>query len=158
MSIYDFTANSLQGREVSLGAYQDRVLLIVNVASKCGLTPQYRQLQSLYTSLQPQGLEVLGFPCNQFGGQEPGASDQIASFCEINYGVSFPMFEKVKVNGADTHPLFAHLKSEAPGLLGSEGIKWNFTKFLVDRQGNVVRRYAPKKLSREVEADIRALL
>jgi glutathione peroxidase len=158
MSIYPFEAPRLRGETESLKSYDGKVLLIVNTASKCGLTPQYKGLQALYERLEGESFEILGFPCNQFGRQEPGDGDDIASFCQINYGVTFPMFDKVEVNGDDTHPLFVHLKSEAPGLLGSKAIKWNFTKFLVDSSGKVVRRYAPKTEPADIEADIRAIL
>lgn len=158
MSVYPFEAPRLRGETESISTYEGKVLLIVNTASKCGLTPQYEGLQSLYGRLEGESFEILGFPCNQFGGQEPGEADDIASFCRMNYGVTFPMFDKVDVNGGDTHPLFEHMKSEAPGLLGSKAVKWNFTKFLVDSKGTVVRRYAPKTLPSAIEDDIRALL
>jgi glutathione peroxidase len=158
MSVYPFEAPRLRGSTESLQSYEGKVILIVNTASKCGLTPQYEGLQSLYDKLGGDDFEILGFPCNQFGGQEPGDAETIDSFCQLNYGVTFPMFDKVDVNGASTHPLFQHLKSEAPGLLGSQAIKWNFTKFLVDRKGRVVRRYAPKTLPSAIEDDIRALI
>lgn len=158
MSVYDFSANSLVGEEVKLDTYQGKVLLIVNTASKCGLTPQYEGLEALYKELNGQGLEVLGFPCNQFGGQEPGDSNEIASFCLKNYGVSFPMFEKIDVNGSTTHPLYKFLKSEAKGLLGSEKIKWNFTKFLINKEGEVVERYAPTTPPEKLKSDIEKLL
>jgi glutathione peroxidase len=134
------------------------VLLIVNVASRCGLTPQYTALEALQRKHAEHGFSVLGFPCNQFGGQEPGTEAQILEFCTLNYEVSFPMYGKVEVNGEGTHPLYAHLKSAAPGLLGSESLKWNFTKFLVDREGRVVRRYAPTDSPDSIEKDIEALL
>jgi len=158
MSVYPFEAPRLRGETESLQSYEGKVLLIVNTASKCGLTPQYEGLQSLYERLADEPFEILGFPCNQFGKQEPGNGDEIASFCQLNYGVSFPMFDKVEVNGDETHPLFVHLKSEAPGLMGSKAIKWNFTKFLVDASGQVVRRYAPQTVPADIEADIRGLL
>jgi glutathione peroxidase len=158
MSVYPFEAPRLRGETESISTYEGKVLLIVNTASKCGLTPQYEGLQSLYQRLEGESFEILGFPCNQFGGQEPGEADDIASFCQLNYGVTFPMFDKIEVNGGGTHPLFEHLKSEAPGLLGSKTVKWNFTKFLVDSKGTVVRRYAPKTLPETIEADIRDLL
>ena len=142
-SIYDFSADALDGKRADLAATKGKVLLIVNTASKCGFTPQYDGLEKLYEKYHAQGFEVLGFPCNQFGGQEPGGSEDIAQFCTKNYGVGFPMFEKVDVNGDAAHPLFQWLKSEAPGILGTKDIKWNFTKFLVDRSGKVVDRYAP---------------
>src|SRR5262249_36586679 len=134
------------------------VMLIVNTASECGFTPQYKGLEALYEKYAPRGLAVLGFPCNQFGAQEPGSEEEIAAFCERNYGVTFPLFSKIDVNGARTEPLFAYLKKERPGLLGSEAIKWNFTKFLVDRDGNVVERYAPNTEPKEIAGAIESLL
>lgn len=157
-SIYSFSAQSLAGEPVTLDQYAGKVLLIVNTASECGFTPQYAGLQKLYEDLSARGLVVLGFPCNQFGKQEPGDATQIGSFCEQNYGVTFPMFEKIDVNGADAHPLYRWLTEEAPGLLGLEAIKWNFTKFLVDREGNVVKRYAPVTKPEAIAADIEKLL
>ena len=154
-AIYDFSAKTLSGKEESLSQYQGKVVLVVNTASKCGFTPQYEGLEKLYQELAPRGLVILGFPCNQFGGQEPGGSEEIAQFCSMNYGVSFPMFDKVNVNGDDAHPLFKFLKGERPGILGSEAIKWNFTKFLVDKQGVPVKRFAsmtkPESLKSEIE-------
>ena len=141
-SLYDFSAKNLAGKDVSLGDYRGQVLLIVNTASKCGFTPQYAGLEKLYEELHPKGLTVLGFPCNQFGAQEPGSATEIEQFCQVNYGVSFPMFAKIDVNGPHTHPLYQYLKREKPGLLSGR-IKWNFTKFLVDRAGKVVARFAP---------------
>jgi len=157
MSVYQFNANTLSGEEVSLDTYKGKVLLIVNTASKCGLTPQYEGLEALYKELNTDGLEILGFPCNQFGKQEPGDSTEIASFCLKNYGVSFPMFEKIDVNGDDAHPLYKYLKGEAKGLLGSEAIKWNFTKFLINKEGEVVERYAPTTPPEKIKADIQKL-
>jgi glutathione peroxidase len=157
-SIYDFSAKTLDGREISLGDYRDKVLLIVNTASKCGFTPQYEGLESLHKQYGARGLAVLGFPCNQFGAQEPGDEAEIANFCSLTYDVSFPMFAKVDVNGDNTHPLFQFLKVAKPGLLGTEGIKWNFTKFLVDRNGEVVERYAPATKPAELEKTIEGLL
>ena len=157
-SIYDFSAKTLDGREISLGDYQGKVLLIVNTASKCGFTPQYEGLESLHKQYGARGLAVLGFPCNQFGAQEPGDEAEIANFCSLTYDVSFPMFAKVDVNGDNTHPLFQFLKVAKPGLLGTEGIKWNFTKFLVDRHGEVVERYAPATKPAELEKTIEGLL
>ncbi|WP_284455351.1 glutathione peroxidase [Alloalcanivorax xenomutans] len=154
MGIYDYNAATLDGEERSLADFKGKVLLIVNTASKCGFTPQYKGLQALYQRYKDRGLVVLGFPCNQFGHQEPGDEVEIGAFCEKNYGVDFPMFAKIDVNGSDAHPLYRYLKSEAPGLLGSEGIKWNFTKFLVDQSGRVVRRYAPKDKPEALAADI----
>lgn len=144
MSIYDYKVKTIKGEQQPLEAYRGKTLLIVNTASKCGFTPQYKGLEELYKKYHDQGLEILGFPCNQFGAQEPGSEEEIASFCSLNYGVSFPMFAKVDVNGPEADPLFEHLKEEAPGLLGSKPVKWNFTKFLVDKHGNVVKRYAPQ--------------
>ena len=158
MSIYDFQARTLDGEEKNLADFRGKVLLIVNTASKCGFTPQYQGLQKLYDNFADRGLEVLGFPCNQFGHQEPGGAGEIGAFCEKNYGVGFPMFDKIDVNGDDAHPLFRFLKTEAPGVLGTEAIKWNFTKFLVDRDGRVVRRYAPKDKPEKIADDIEALL
>ena len=155
---YTFSARTLGGEAVSLDRYRGKVLLIVNTASECGFTPQYAGLQQLHERFGARGLEVLGFPCNQFGKQEPGDAAQIGSFCEKNFGVTFPMFEKVDVNGADAHPLFRYLTGEARGLFGTKSIKWNFTKFLVDRQGNVVKRYAPKTKPEEIAGEIEALL
>jgi glutathione peroxidase len=157
-TVHDFTVRTIEGTEQSLGDHRGKVLLIVNVASRCGLTPQYTALEALQRKHAARGFSVLGFPCNQFGGQEPGTEAQILEFCTLNYEVSFPMYGKVEVNGEGTHPLYAHLKSAAPGLLGSESLKWNFTKFLVDREGRVVRRYAPTDSPESIEKDIEALL
>ncbi len=156
--LYELSVRDIRGKELSLGRYRDKVLLIVNTASKCGFTPQYQGLEDLYRKYRDRGLEILGFPCNQFGAQEPGSADEIASFCAVNYGVTFPLFAKVDVNGDDTAPLYRHLKKAKPGLLGSEAIKWNFTKFLVDRSGNVVERYAPNTEPAALAADIEKLL
>lgn len=144
MGIYDIPVHTIKGETVSLEQYRGKVLIIVNTASKCGFTPQYKGLEEIYKKYKDQGLEILGFPCDQFGHQEPDPEDQISEFCEINFGVTFPLFSKVEVNGGNAHPLFTHLKEKAPGLLGTKGIKWNFTKFLVDAEGNVVARFAPK--------------
>jgi len=157
-TIYDFSATSLGGKPADLAATKGKVLLIVNTASKCGFTPQYDGLEKVYAKYRDEGFEVLGFPCNQFGGQEPGESGDIAQFCTKNYGVTFPMFEKVDVNGDDAHPLFKWLKAQAPGLLGTKDIKWNFTKFLVDRNGKVVDRYAPTTRPDAIAKDIAKLL
>jgi glutathione peroxidase len=157
-SVYDFTAQNIQGKPQALADYRGKVLLIVNVASKCGFTPQYRGLEALWRKYKDQGLVVLGFPCDQFGHQEPGDEAEIQTFCSMTYDVSFPMFAKIEVNGPRAHPLYQHLKAEAPGLLGSESIKWNFTKFLVDRSGKVVKRYAPTDKPEAIEPDIVALL
>jgi glutathione peroxidase len=156
-SIYDFKANTLQGQEKSLGEYRGQVMLIVNTASKCGFTPQYEGLEKLYEKLNGKGLTILGFPCNQFGAQEPGSASDIGSFCQVNYGVTFPMFAKIDVNGPEAHPLYKFLKEEKPGLLGSQRIKWNFTKFLVDRAGKVVERFAPTTKPEQIEGPIAAL-
>ncbi|MDD1513476.1 glutathione peroxidase [Priestia megaterium] len=158
MSVYEYSAKTIKDEDVSLSNYQGDVLLIVNTASKCGFTPQYKDLQALYEEEKENGLTVLGFPCNQFGGQEPGSSNDIEQFCELNYGVSFPMFAKVDVKGEHAHPLFIYLTEQAPGLLGSKGIKWNFTKFLVNRQGEVVKRYAPQTAPKDIQKDIKELL
>jgi glutathione peroxidase len=155
---HDFNATSLDGKPVPLKEFAGKVMLIVNTASKCGFTPQYEGLEALYQKYRDRGLVVLGFPCNQFGAQEPGSSAEIGSFCEKNYGVSFPMFEKIDVNGDATHPLYQWLKKSARGLLGSERIKWNFTKFLLDRQGNPIERYAPVKKPEDLAKDIETLL
>jgi glutathione peroxidase len=157
-SIYAFSARALDGEPIAFDRYDGKVLLIVNTASECGFTPQYAGLQKLHEQYAARGLTVLGFPCNQFGKQEPGDAAQIGSFCEKNYGVSFQMFDKVEVNGSDAHPVFKFLKDEAPGLLGLELIKWNFTKFLVDRTGKVVKRYAPTTKPETITDDIEALL
>jgi len=157
-NIYDFKADSLNGAPVDLAQYKGKVLLLVNTASNCGFTPQYKGLETVYRQFKDKGVEVLGFPCNQFGQQEPGSADEIGAFCEKNYGVTFPLFAKIDVNGDDAHPLFKHLKSEAPGLLGSQAIKWNFTKFLVKKDGTVYKRYAPQTDPKELVDDIEKLL
>ena len=157
-SIYDFTAKSLQGKDVPLSEFRDKVLLIVNTASKCGFTPQYAGLETLYEKLNGKGLTILGFPCNQFGQQEPGGAEEIGAFCQMNYGVSFPMFDKIEVNGPKAHPLYQYLKDEQPGVLGTKNIKWNFTKFLVDRGGNVVDRFAPMTKPEDIEKSIAKVL
>jgi len=156
--LYSFTAESLVGAPVSLDTYRGNVLLIVNTASECGFTPQYGGLQQLYDRYAARGFAVLGFPCNQFGKQEPGDAAQIGAFCERNFGVTFPMFAKIEVKGANAHPLYRFLTDEAPGIFGLKAIKWNFTKFLVDRQGNIVKRYAPSAKPEEIAADIEKLL
>ena len=155
---YDFTAQDLDGVEQPLDAYRGKALLVVNVASKCGFTPQYTGLEALYRKHKDEGLEVLGFPCDQFGHQEPGNADEIRNFCSLTYDVSFPMFAKIDVNGANETPLYSWLKSEAPGLMGTKGIKWNFTKFLVGRDGKVVKRYAPTDTPEKIEGDLAAVL
>jgi len=157
-TIYDFKVKTIDGKETTLEEYKGKVMLIVNVASKCGFTPQYDGLEALYKKYKDKGLVVLGFPCNQFGSQEPGTEAEIQNFCRVNYGVSFPMFSKINVNGDDTHPLYVYLKSEKPGILGSEIIKWNFTKFLVDRSGKVVDRFGSSTSPKSLEDDIEALL
>lgn len=156
--VHQITVETLQGGAQRLDTYEGKVMLIVNTASQCGFTPQYAELESLWRTYREQGLVVLGFPCNQFGGQEPGDAAEIGAFCEKNYGVSFPMFAKVEVNGENAHPLFRLLKQQAPGVLGTEGIKWNFTKFLVDRQGKVAARHAPATRPAEIASDIEQLL
>lgn len=156
--IYDIEVTTIKGEQKSLSDFQGKVLLIVNTASKCGFTPQFTGLEKLYDSYKDQGLEILGFPCNQFLNQDPGSEAEISEFCSLNYGVTFPMFAKVEVNGDNTHPLFKLLKTEAKGLLGSEKIKWNFTKFLVDAQGNIKERYAPNTEPKAIAKDIEALL
>jgi glutathione peroxidase len=153
-TVYDYAAKSLGGQEQTLADFRGKVLLIVNVASECGFTPQYAGLEALQRKHAAEGFAVLGFPCNQFGAQEPGSEAQIRQFCESSYGVSFPMYGKIAVNGPDTHPLYVFLKSSEPGLLGTEGIKWNFTKFLVGRDGKVIKRYAPATKPEAIEADI----
>jgi len=157
-TVYDFDAQAIDGRPVKLADYRGKVLLIVNTASQCGFTPQFAGLEKLWAAHAAQGLVVLGFPSNEFGGQDPGSNDEIASFCQVNYGVSFPMMSKIKVNGADAHPLYQWLTAEAPGLLGTKAIKWNFTKFLVDRHGQVLKRYAPTDKPEAIERDIEAAL
>ena len=156
--IHEFSVELLTGGQQSMADYTGKVLLIVNTASHCGFTPQYAGLEALYQRYRERGLVVLGFPCNQFGSQEPGDAEEIAGFCQKNYGVSFPMFAKIEVNGDDAHPLYQYLKKAAPGLLGSEAIKWNFTKFLVNRQGEVNERYAPATAPESIANDIEKLL
>jgi glutathione peroxidase len=157
-SIYDLSATTIDGQQQPLAAYRGKTLLVVNVASKCGFTPQYEGLEALYRRLAPKGLVVLGFPCDQFGHQEPGDEAEIKQFCALNYEVSFPLFAKVEVNGPHTHPLYRALKKAATGVLGTEAIKWNFTKFLIDKNGNVVRRYAPTDKPASIEKDVAALV
>jgi len=156
--IHDFQADNLDGKPVNLAQYRGKVLLIVNTASACGYTPQYQGLEALYRRYGEQGLVVLGFPCNQFGGQEPGANAEIGAFCEKNFGVSFPLFAKIDVNGSGAHPLFQQLKHAAPGILGTKAIKWNFTKFLVRKDGTVFARYASASKPEKLVADIEKLL
>ena len=157
-TLADFTLPLLDGTSQPLAEFAGKVVLVVNVASKCGLTPQYAGLEALYRRYRDQGFVVLGFPCNQFAEQEPGSAEEIAQFCSLTYDVSFPMFGKIDVNGADEHPLYTWLKRSAPGVMGTEGIKWNFTKFLVDRAGKVVKRYAPQTKPEELKQDIERLL
>ena len=158
MDVCEFTVRTIDGSEQSLAAYRQQVMLIVNVASKCGFTPQYAGLQALYDKLHQRGFSVLGFPCDQFGQQEPGAEGEIKRFCTESYGVTFPMFAKIEVNGAHAHPLYQYLKQQQPGILGSQAIKWNFTKFLIDRQGVVLRRYGSVDKPESIEPDVVALL
>ncbi|SFK35710.1 glutathione peroxidase [Methylocapsa palsarum] len=157
-SIYDFSARTLDGQEKSFNDFSGQALLVVNTASKCGFTPQYEGLEALFRKYKAQGFVVIGFPCNQFGAQEPGDSTEIAQFCSRTYDVTFPMFAKIDVNGPQTHPIYEYLKTKAKGLLGSEAIKWNFTKFLVDRKGDVIARFAPTATPRDIEPEIEKLL
>jgi glutathione peroxidase len=157
-SIYDFEAQQIDGRPVPLSQFRGKPVLIVNTASACGFTPQFGGLEQLHQTYGDRGLVVLGFPCNQFGEQDPGSNDEIAQFCQLNYGVSFPMMEKIAVNGGEAHPLYRWLTAEAPGLLGSKAIKWNFTKFLVGKDGTVLRRYAPQDAPAKLAHDIEAAL
>jgi len=157
-NVHDFTVNDIAGKPVRLDRYDGEVMLIVNVASQCGFTPQYQGLEALQQKFHARGFDVLGFPCNQFGKQEPGTEAEIAAFCDLNYHVTFPMFAKVDVNGDGAAPLYRFLKSEKPGLLGSEAIKWNFTKFLVDRKGKVLKRYAPNDTPESIAPDIESAL
>ena len=157
-TVYDFSANSIQGKAVKLSQYKGKAMLIVNTASACGFTPQFGGLEELHKSYGAKGLVVLGFPCNQFGAQDSGSNGEIAEFCELNYGVSFPMMEKIDVNGSGAHPLYQWLSAEAPGLLGSKAIKWNFTKFLVGKDGTVIKRYAPTDTPAGMAKDIEAAL
>lgn len=152
-SVYDYTVKDINGQEINLSHYKGKVLLIVNVASQCGFTPQYQGLEELFQEYHGE-VVVLGFPCNQFGKQEPGNAEEIKNFCELRYDVKFPLFEKIEVNGANAHPLYQFLKSQKPGLLGTETIKWNFTKFLVDKSGNVVKRYAPNDTPEKIKKEI----
>ena len=157
-SVYDFEAQQINGQTVPLKQFEGKVLLIVNTASKCGFTPQFEGLEKLWQSHGPKGLMIVGFPCNQFGGQEPGSDSDIAAFCELNFGVSFPLMAKIAVNGDDAHPLYRWLKHQKPGLLGTEAIKWNFTKFLIGKDGQVLKRYAPTDTPASLTADIEAAL
>jgi len=158
MNFYDIDLVTIDGKPQKMDVYRSKTLLIVNVASRCGFTPQYAGLQALYDKFRDRGVVVLGFPCNQFGSQEPGGEAEIEQFCSKNYGVTFPMYEKIDVNGANAHPLYQYLKSEKPGILGTEAIKWNFTKFLVDADGRVLKRYAPSDKPETIEADLAAKL
>jgi glutathione peroxidase len=158
MSPYDFEAQTLDGKPAPLSDYRGKVLLIVNTASKCGFTPQYEGLEALYRQFKDRGLVILGFPCNQFGAQEPGDAAEIASFCQLTYDVSFPMMAKVDVNGPKAHPLYAWLKGQKKGILGTEGIKWNFTKFLIDREGKVAGRFAPTATPQSLQSAVEALI
>lgn len=157
MEFYNFMARDIYGEEVNMDKYRGKVVLVVNTASKCGLTPQFEELEELYKELKEDGLEILGFPCNQFGNQDPGTNKEVIEFCQLNYGVTFTMFEKVDVNGDNAHPLFNYLTSETKGLLGKK-IKWNFTKFLIDPEGNVIKRYAPTVVPLDLKEDIVKLL
>ncbi|WP_442845513.1 glutathione peroxidase [Leeuwenhoekiella sp. H156] len=157
MTFYDFEAKTLKGESLSMNAYAGKVVVVVNTASKCGLTPQYEGLEKLYEKYKDAGLVILGFPCNQFGKQEPGSAEEIDSFCQVNYGVSFPMFEKVDVNGSDAHPLFKWLKGRLGSILGSK-IKWNFTKFVIDKTGRPVKRFAPTTNPKKMEKTLQELL
>jgi len=157
-TIYDFSAPNIAGKTVELADYKDKVVLIVNTASKCGFTPQFAGLESLYEKYKDKNFVILGFPCNQFGAQEPGSANEIQEFCQLNYGVKFPMFGKIDVNGANAHPLYKFLTSTKPGILGTEGIKWNFTKFLVDKHGEPVKRYASTTKPEDIAADVEKLL
>lgn len=157
MNFYDFSAKNIDGQQINMNEYKGKVLLIVNTASKCGFTPQFKELEELYKNYNDEGFEVLGFPCNQFMNQDPGDNSEINSFCQLNYGVTFTMFEKIDVNGENAHPIYKFLRSQEKGLL-NDGIKWNFTKFLVDSQGNVIRRYAPATSPVNIKGDIEELL
>ena len=156
--LYNIEVKNIEGEVISLENYKGKTLLIVNTASKCGFTPQYKGLEVMYKKLKDRGLEILGFPCNQFGKQEPADEDEIKNFCSLTYNVTFPMFAKIDVNGSEASPLYNYLKTEAPGLLGSKNIKWNFTKFLVDKNGNVIKRFAPKDAPSKIEKEIENLL
>jgi glutathione peroxidase len=157
-TIYEIPFADAAGSEQTLAPYRGQVMLIVNTASQCGFTPQYKGLEALHRELGPKGLAVLGFPCNQFGAQEPGDAEEIKRFCTLHYDVTFPLFAKLEVNGSGTHPLFAHLKRERRGILGTEAIKWNFTKFLVDREGSVLKRFAPNETPEEIRAEVERVL
>ncbi|MDC0922952.1 glutathione peroxidase [Gammaproteobacteria bacterium] len=156
--LYNLSVKDIQLNDIDLSSFQGKTLLIVNVASKCGFTPQYKDLQNLSDKYKEQGLEVLGFPCNQFGGQEPGTNEEVQSFCDLTFNVSFKMFDKIEVNGENASPLFKHLKHESPGILGTESIKWNFTKFLVNKNGEVVKRFAPKDGGAAIEVELKKII
>lgn len=156
MSVYDHKVKNINGKDVNLSDYKGKVLLIVNTASECGLTPQYEGLEELYKKYK-DNLEILAFPCNQFGGQEPGDEEKIKEFCDLRFNISFPLFSKIDVNGENTHPLYNYLKQEAPGVMGTKKIKWNFTKFLIDKEGNVIKRFAPTSTPESLEDDIKKL-
>jgi glutathione peroxidase len=158
LTIYDFRVKTIEGDEISLDKYRGTALLIVNVASQCGFTPQYAGLEQLHEKYKDQGFAVLGFPCNQFGAQEPGSEAEIKTFCETSFGVTFPLFAKIDVNGPQAHPLYNYLREARPGILGTESIKWNFTKFLIDREGNPIKRYAPKEKPEDIDKDVNNLL
>ena len=157
-TFYDFNVKNISGKTISLSSYKNKVVLVVNVASKCGYTPQYEGLEKLYKTYKVQGLEILGFPCNQFKNQEPGSAKEIQNFCRVNYGVTFPLFAKIDVNGEKADPLYIYLKKQAPGFMGTEGIKWNFTKFLIDKNGKVIKRYGSSTKPKEIAIDIEKLL
>ena len=157
MRFYDFKARKMNGQEVSMEAYKGKILVVVNTASKCGLTPQFKELEELYQEYKTKGVEILGFPCNQFAKQDSGSNEEIHEFCQLNYGVTFTMFEKIEVNGENAHPLYKFLRKEAKGLFGNK-IKWNFTKFLIDSQGNIIKRYAPTVKPQQIKTDIEKLL
>ncbi|ODG93802.1 MULTISPECIES: glutathione peroxidase [Bacillaceae] len=158
MSIYDFEVKDSKGEDVSLSKYKDKVIIVVNTASACGYTPQYKDLQALYEEYKEEGLVILGFPCNQFMNQEPGSNEEIQSFCELNFGVTFPVFGKIDVNGEKADPLFKYLSSEAPGIMGLKSIKWNFTKFIINKNGEVIERFAPQTNPQEMRSTIEKLL
>ena len=157
-TFYDFNVQNISGKTISLSDYKNKVILVVNVASKCGYTPQYEGLEKLYKQYHTQGFEILGFPCNQFKNQEPGTAKEIQNFCKVNFGVTFPLFSKIDVNGDKADPLYVYLKKQAPGFMGTESIKWNFTKFLIDKKGNVVKRYGSSTKPKEIASDIEKLL
>ena len=158
MSIYDFQVKGSKGEEIPLSNFKDKVIVVVNTASACGYTPQYKDLQAIYEEFKEQGLVVLGFPCNQFMNQEPGSNEEIQSFCELNFGVTFPIFGKIDVNGENADPLFKYLREKAPGIMGLKSIKWNFTKFIIDKNGNVIERFAPQTNPQEMRSTIEKLL